>query len=191
MSNKMQNEAMLKEQDLTTAQQSESTSSVSETPALDILSEMLGKDVKENPNLAFMAVILGKEILPWKDALDATGLSERKFKQIFDSQYHPLVRRMRTDERANKALSKHLEREDLLPHQRFICELLWRRMCYQSMGDIMERIEILTGRWMEYDYPRDEAFCESTYDITVDDFEYAMEGLMVHIIDSCDQKAEN
>ena len=179
-------EAMLKEQNLTFAQQGVNTNK--ETPALDFFGEYLQRDLKEDPNLSFMAIVLGKERLPKKDVQDATGLSNRKYNQIFDEQFHPSIRKMKTDVSANLVLAKHLEREDLLPHQRAICELLWKRMRYHSMGEILEQIEVLTGRWIEYDYPQDEAFCGGAYDINVDELENAMELLLVHIMDINEKK---
>ena len=179
-------EAMLKEQNLTFAQQGVNTNK--ETPALDFFGEYFHRDLKEDPNLSFMAIILGKEHLPKKDALDATGLSNRKFNQIFDEQYHPILRKMKTNVAANRALAKHLERKELLPHQRAICELLWKRMCHHSMGKVLERIAILTNRWLEDDYPQDKDFCEGSYDITVEELEEAMGLLLVHIIDLDEEK---
>ena len=186
MANVIETEAMLKEQNLTIAQQGENT--IKKTLALDFFGDFFHRDLKENPNLAFLAIILGKEHLPKKDAQDATGLSNRKYNQIFDEQYHPIIRKMKTDVTANLALAKHLERQDLLPHQRAICELLWKRMRYYSMGEILERIEVLTGRWIEDDYPRDKDFCEGSYDITVEEFDEAMGLLLVHIVDLAEEK---
>ena len=179
-------EAMLKEQNLTFAQQGVNTNK--ETPALDFFGEYFHRDLKEDPNLSFMAIVLGKERLPKKDVQDATGLSNRKYNQIFDEQFHPSIRKMKTDVSANLVLAKHLEREDLLPHQRAICELLWKRMCHHSMGKVLERIAILTDRWLEDDYPQDKDFCERSYDITVEELEEAMGLLLVHIIDLDEEK---
>ena len=186
MANKKKTEAMFKEQNLTSAHQGENTNK--ETPALDFFENYYRRDLKEDPNLSFMAILFGKEHLPKKDAQDATGLSNRMFNLIFDEQYHPIFRMIKTDMAANLALAKHLEREDLLPHQRAICELLWKRMRYHSMGEILEQIEFLTGRWIEYDYPQDEAFCGGAYDINVDELENAMELLLVHIMDINEKK---
>ena len=186
MAKEIKTEAMLKEQNLTIAQQGENANK--EAPALDFLGDFFHRDLKENPNLSFMAIILGKDYLPKKDAQDATGLSNRKFNQIFDEQYHPIVRKMKTNETANLALAKHLEREDLLPHQRAICELLWKRMLHHSMGKVLERIAMLTGRWLEDDYPQDKDFCERSYDITVEEFDEAMGLLLVHMMDLAEEK---
>ena len=181
MTNKKKTEAMLKEQNLAVAKLGETTNE--QTPALDYLGNYFHRDLKENPNLSFMAIICGKGFLPKKDVLDATGLSNRKYNQIFDEQYLPFLREMKTDVAANMALAKHLEREDLLPHQRAICELLWKRMRHHSMGEVLERIAMLTGRWLEDDYPQDIDFCEGSYDITVEEFDEAMGLLLVHMMD--------
>ncbi len=186
MTNKKKTEATLKEQNLTVAKLGENTNK--KTPALDYMGNYFHRDLKENPNLSFMAIILGKESLPKKDALDATGLSNRKYNQIFNEQYHPAIRKLKTNMAANMALAKHLEREDLLPHQRAICELLWKRMRHHSMGEVLERIAMLTGRWLEDDYPEDRDFCEGSYDITVEEFDEAMGLLLVHIMGLAEEK---
>ena len=177
---------MLKEQNLTVAQLGEKTNK--QTLALDFFGDYFHRDLKENPNISFLAIIYGKESLPKKDVLDVTGLSNRKYNQIFDDKSHPIIRKMKTNEAANLALAQHLERDDLLPHQRAICELLWKRMRYYSMGEILKRIEILTGRWLEDVYPQDKDFCEGSYDITVEELDEAMGLMLVHIMDLAEEK---
>ena len=186
METKKKTEAKLEELNLILAQHDENANK--KAPALNFLGDFFQRDLKENPNLSFMAIICRKEFLLKKDVLDATGLSNRKYNQIFDEQYLPFLRDMKTDVAANVALAKHLEREDLLPHQRAICELLWKRMLHHSMGEVLERIAMLTGRWLEDDYPQDKDFCEGTYDITVEEFDKAMGLLLVHIMDRAEEK---
>ena len=159
----------------------------SETPGLDFLTLFTGVSAKDFPNEVFLYAILSKESLTKNDLLDATGLSKKDYPLVFDEESCKDGRDLRFDLRAIETLSKHLEREDLKPHQYAISELIWRRMQFISIMNLEEQFESLTGRRLEEDYPDDAAFQEEAYTISPEDLDEAMVELLIHIEEISDR----
>lgn len=179
MNNTYSSEAMVQDQNLTHT--NDINRRESETLGLDFLTQFTGVSAKDFPNEVFLYAILAKESLTQNDLLDATGLSKKDYPLVFDEESCKDGRDLRFDLRAIETLSRHLEREDLEPHQYAISELIWRRMQFISIMNLEEQFESLTGRRLEEDYPDDAAFQEGTYTISPEDLDEAMVELLIHI----------
>lgn len=175
-------EVQVKDQNLTPEMEQDSNNE--KALGLECLTEITGIDAGEYPNEVFLYILLSKKILPLNDLLDATGLSQKKCSLVFEEDHCEDGRNLRTDKRANEVLAKHLEREDLEPHQYAICELLWRRMQFFSIQFMDEQFTTLTGRSLMEDYPEDMAFREESYDITAEELNEAVMELFLHLEDN-------
>ena len=181
MNNTKNSEVMVQDQNPTP--EMELNSNNEKALGLECLSEITGVNAGDYPNEVFLYTLLSKTILPLNDLLDATGLSKKKCSQVFEENHSEFGRNLRTDKRANEVLSKHLEREDLEPHQYAICELLWRRMQFFSIQFMDEQFTTLTGRSLIEDYPDDMAFRDEPYDITPEELNEAIIELFLHLED--------
>ena len=179
---------MVQDQNLTPEQKNENKTS--ETPALNLLSELLEFDAQENPQKAFFILTNCKAFLRKKDLMDATGLSRRKIDKIFDNQYSQECRRPKFDKEAIYTLSEHLERPDLSLHQWLFSNLLWKQLSYFAMMDILNQLEILIGPGGIEALSKNEDFDLDTYCIDADELEEAMGYLMVHIMELIDGSEE-
>jgi len=185
MNNTKNPEVMVQDQNLTHT--NDINNCETETIGLDFLSQFLGVSARDFPNEVFLYTILSKDSLTKNDLLDATGLSKMDYPMVFDEDSSKDGRELLADIRAIETLSRHLEREDLEPHQLAVSELIWRRMQYFSIMNLEEQFEALTGRRLEEDYPDDAAFQEGTYTISPEDLDEAMLELLIHLEKISDQ----
>lgn len=172
---------MVKDQNLTPEQKNENKTS--ETPALNLLSELLEFDAHEDPQGAFFLLTTNKAYLRKKDLMDATGLSKRRLDKIFDNQHSPEWRLPKYDDEAILALAEHLEREDLSLHQWLFSNLLFKQMQFFAMKRILDHLEILIGEGAVENLAKNDDFDLDTYRINAKELEEAMGNLMVHIFD--------
>ena len=168
-------------QDLTPAQQSENTEI--ETFGLDMLTECVGIEAKDYPEQALFALLFDKKKMTKKDVLEATGLSRRQYEKVFHN-HNDRWRGLNFNVEANKAMSKLLESEDLAPHQIAMSELLWKLMKGFSMQEILNQLWIMTGRFIEEDYPQDGDFDMSNFHITPEELNEAMCLSFLHYCES-------
>lgn len=187
MYNTKNTEAMVKDQNLTPAHQSENSSI--ETFGLDMLTENLGFDAKVCPDEAFFAVVFDKRMMSKKAVQEATGLSRRQYERVFHDR-NERWRGLNTGFEANKVMSNHLEREDLEPHQVAMSELLWKLMKRFAMQEILDQLWIMTGRSLEEDYPQDKDFDMSNFHITPEELNEAICLHFLHYCESTDQESE-
>lgn len=146
--------------------------------ALTLLSQLIGWDAEEDPDSAFMDFFFLNRLLTKKDILVATGLRKDDYLEIFEENNG--VRWLRTNCPANYRMSEHMKREDLLPGQRAMSELLWKWMRGITMTRLKISFTFLTGRFLEDDYWQDEAFQEETYVISVIELNEAMRLFFLH-----------
>ena len=177
-------EALVKDQNLNSAQQSENTGI--KTFGLDLLTELLGFDAKDYPEQSLFALLFDKKKMSKKDVLDATGLSRRQYEKVFHDR-NDRWRGLNTGFEANRAMSNLLEREDLAPHQVAMSELLWKLMKGFAMQEILEQLWIMTGRFIEEDYPQDKDFDMSNFNITPEELN---EAIVLHFLHFCESKGQ-
>ena len=177
-------EALVKDQNLNSAQQSENTGI--KTFGLDLLTELLGFDAKDYPEQSLFALLFDKKKMSKNDVLDATGLSRRQYEKVFHDR-NDRWRGLNTGFEANRAMSNLLEREDLAPHQVAMSELLWKLMKGFAMQDILGQLWIMTGRFIEEDYPQDKDFDMSNFNITPEELN---EAIVLHFLHFCESKGQ-
>ena len=175
-----------KNNNLILAQKDESSS---ETPALNILRDLLQYEVHEDPQGAFFLLTTHKVYLRKKDLMDATGLSKRRLDKIFDNQHSPEWRLPKYDDEAILALTEHLEREDLSLHQWLFSNLLFKQMQFFAMKRILDHLEILLGEGAVGNLAENDDFDLDTYRINAEELEEATGYLMVHILD-CEEQVD-
>lgn len=147
--------------------------------AMGLLSRMIGWDAEEDPRLALLTLVGYKNSLPMKDLLDMTGLSKGDYLVIFKVEGD--MRFLRFDWSARSRMTEHLEREDLHSHQRAISELLLKAMKGEGVAKAKLDFALLTGRFLDVDYPQDEALQDETYTVTTDELNEAMRLFFLHI----------
>ena len=180
-------EAMVQDQNFNTADKSENTGI--ETFGLDQLTETVGFDAKEYPEQALFALLFDKKQTTKKDVLNATGLTRGQYEKVFHN-HDDRWRGLNYDVDANRAMSKLLERDDLKPHQVAISELLWKMMKRFSMQEILNQLWVMTGRFIEDEYPQDGDFDMSNYNITPEELNEATCLLFLHIFESRNEGVE-
>jgi hypothetical protein len=116
-----------------------------------------------------------------KDLLDVTGLSKGDYLKIF--KVVDDVRYLRFDLPAHSRMTEHLEREDLLSYQRSISELLLKAMKGEGVAKAKMDFALLTGRFLDVDYPQDEDLQADAYRITGDELNEAMRLFFLHIFE--------
>lgn len=180
-------EAMVQDQNLNTAEKSVNTRI--ETFGLDQLTEFVGFDAKEHPEQALFELLFNRKRMTKKDVLEATGLTRGQYEKVFHN-HDGGWRGLNYNVDANRAMSKLLGREDLEPHQVAISELLWKMMKRFSMQEILNQLWIMTGRFIEDEYPQDGDFDMSNYNITPEELNEAICLLFLHIYESRNKGVE-
>ena len=147
--------------------------------AVSLLSMAIGWDAEMDLNSALLALVNSKKRLPMKDLLDATGLSKRDYLAIFGGNDER--RSLKSDDAALARMSDHLKRQDLLPRQRALSKLIWKRMQREALDEILLKYYYLTDRFLEDDYRQEKAFQFETYDVKVNELNEAMRLFFLHI----------
>ena len=156
--------------------------------AMGLLSNVIGWDAEEDPRLALLTLVGLKNTLPMKDLLDATGLRKGDYLKVFKVVGD--VRYLRFDWPARTRMMEHLEREDLHPYQRAISELLLKAMKGEGVAEAKLEFALLTGRFLDVDYPQDEALQDETYNVTGDELNEAMRLFFLHIYENQAKEVE-
>ena len=78
-------------------------------------------------------------------------------------------------------MSDHLKRQALLPRQRALSKLIWKRMQREALDEILLKYYYLTDRCLEDDYRQEKAFQFETYDVKVNELNEAMRLFFLHI----------
>jgi hypothetical protein len=135
------------------------------------------------------ALLFDKKKMSKKDVLEATGLSRRQYEIVFHN-HNDRWRGLNTGFEANRVMSNLLEKEDLAPHQVAMSELLWKLMKRLAMQEILNQLWIMTGRFIEEEYPQDGDFDMSNYHITPEELNEAMFLLYLHVYESRNKYVE-
>ena len=183
----LKTEAMVQDQNLNAAQKSENSGI--ETFGLDLLTESVGFDAKVYPEQALFSFLCDRKKMYKKDVLEATGLTRGQYEKVFHN-HNDRWRGLNFNAEANKAMSKLLDSEDLAPHQLAISELLWKMMKRLAMQEILNQLWIMTGRFIEEEYPQDGDFDMSNYHITPEELNEAMFLLYLHVYESRNKDVE-
>ena len=156
--------------------------------AMGLLSNVIGWNAEEDPRLALLTLVGNKDNLSLKDLLNVTGLRKGDYLKVFKVVGD--VRCLRFDGAAHSRMSEHLEREDLLSYQRSISELLLKVMKGEGVAKAKMDLALLTGRFLDVDYPQDEALQDETYNVTGDELNEAMRLFFLHIYENQAKEVE-
>ena len=141
--------------------------------ALDIMSGKLGYSAKLYPECAMMDFALSKKVLPLSGLLNATGFTLRDAIVILGNR----VEDRRTLNYSNEALVQmfnHLDREDLLPHQRAVSELICKLMQGAALNELLAQLDMIMGNKNNWKEGWADAFPEEMFRITADELNEAM-----------------
>lgn len=156
--------------------------------AVNLLGLIVGRDAEEYPSAALMALVNSKKLLPMKDLQDATGLRKRDYLAIFEVKGDR--RYLKSDNTALAWMMDHMKRKDLLPHQRAISELIWKRIRGKAMDEFRLTYYHMTDGWLEDDFSSAEVFQYETYEVTADELNEAVRLYFIHIYDLQPREAE-
>ena len=169
MYNKKKIEAMLKEQNLTEAQQSEMIKST----AIYAIGQITGIDAEKRPYSAFLKWICDPTITEDYQVKCLTGLSDEEYDEVFQENDEQGVREIILTKESGSVLGNNMRREDILPHQYLVTRLLMMAVKDYTMKQIITGNLDIVGSTLSKDKWQEQNFAKVGRDEFVDELGWA------------------
>ncbi len=115
------------------------------------------------------------------DVMQLTGLQSFSYQIVFADDWDYELRGWCRDNNTINVLSAHINREDLVPHQKAVSDILWRDIKKRVLEEIGGKFRLITGQTLEDRYPDDDALNPDAFEITDEEMTTAVKLLQKHL----------
>ena len=151
---------MLKEQNLTEAQQSQMIKST----AIYAIGQITGIDAEKRPYSAFLKWICDPTITEDYQVKCLTGLSDEDYDEVFHHNEEQGIREVILTNESGSVLGTNMRREDILPHQYLITRLLLMAVKDYTMKQIITGNLDIVGSTLSKDKWQEQNFAKVGHD---------------------------